>query len=290
MRSHTDVLLAAERMVAMCVRELKPLLKGPLPLDDVQVLFDLFARHLKYDDKLDDQIADLMGWPRPTQLSAVAPGQCMYLSVGTSEFRAAGGPPPGLSPTRNGLPCFYYWGDGLVVGKYTHPTRGFALNLAARDIDELCATFGRTRANGVDVPIVTDHVESAEATLGYIVGMKHEGGRGWLLHQFLGEDARDCGLRNKISVGIDPDFKDGKGNAYGRAIRHSAATPMPVITGQKGFIAASGAEASGPVVLALSTAGDRQMDLMRSQVAAYNPAPSGRNPLLDTANRMYPQR
>jgi hypothetical protein len=189
-------------------------------------------------------------------LMPTRPSGTFYLAAPAAELTRAATVPAGLPAVRNGLPCFYYWGDGLIPGHYKHPTKGFELDIAASDIDELCATFGRTAANAVDVPIVCDHVESAKSTLGYIVGLKHEGGRGWLLHQFLGEDARDCGLRNKISVGIDLNFKDGKGNAYGRAIRHSAATPMPVITGQKGFVAAlsGSAPTTEPLILSLAAA------------------------------------
>jgi hypothetical protein len=59
------------------------------------------------------------------------------------------------------------------------------------------------------------------------------------LHQFLGESARDVGLRNQVSLGIDPDFVDGLGRKYGEAIVHSAVTPVPVVPGQGGFEAAS---------------------------------------------------
>jgi hypothetical protein len=38
-----------------------------------------------------------------------------------------------------------------------------------------------------------------------------------------------------VSLGIDPDFVDGKGNRYGEAIVHSAVTPLPVVPGQGEF-------------------------------------------------------
>src|SRR5436305_11241508 len=90
-------------------------------------------------------------------------------------------------------------------------------------------------SNGVGVPILMDHSQSAAATLGWIVDVKRQDDRLMELHQFLGEAARDIGLRNMVSLGIDPDFIDGKGVRYGEAIVHSAVTPVPVVPGQGTF-------------------------------------------------------
>src|SRR5436305_12759522 len=90
-------------------------------------------------------------------------------------------------------------------------------------------------SNGVGVPILMDHSQSAAATLGWIVDVKRQDDRLMELHQFLGEAARDIGLRNKVSLGIDPDFIDGKGVRYGESIVHSAVTPVPVVPGQGAF-------------------------------------------------------
>jgi hypothetical protein len=91
------------------------------------------------------------------------------------------------------------------------------------------------KSNGVAVPILMDHTQSAAATLGWIVQVQRRGDRLLELHQFLGESSRDIGLRNKVSLGIDPNFIDGKGNQYGEAIVHSAITPVPVVPNQDGF-------------------------------------------------------
>src|ERR1700722_11844500 len=77
-----------------------------------------------------------------------------------------------------------------------------------------------------------DHTAAASATLGWIVDVRRDGDRLLELHQFLGESARDIGLRNKVSLGIDPHFVDGKGTSYGEAIVHSAVTPVPVVPNQ----------------------------------------------------------
>lgn len=135
----------------------------------------------------------------------------------------------------SGLEAFYYWKDAILVGSYVHPARRFSLDITRDRLDGYIDTFRRMQSNGVGVPILMDHTTSAAATLGWIVDLKREGDRLMELHQFLGTDARDIGLRNKVSLGIDPDFIDGKGNHYGEAIVHSAVTPVPVVPDQGDF-------------------------------------------------------
>jgi hypothetical protein len=137
----------------------------------------------------------------------------------------------------NDLPAFYYWKDAIVVGSYVHPVNRFSLDITRDRLDSFVANFNRMRDNGVGVPILMDHSATAESTLGWIVDVKRDGDRLMELHQFLGESARDIGLRNKVSLGIDPAFVDGKGNQYGEAIVHSAVTPVPVVPDQGDFVA-----------------------------------------------------
>jgi hypothetical protein len=206
---------------------------------------------------------------------AVAPfsAALYYLAAPETAYHPAMALGGGLPATRNGLQCFYYWGDALPIGEYVHPTKGFKLPVDRARQTKLINTFARMQANKVDVPIVKDHRETADSTLGYVVGMKLSGDRLMELHQFLGEDARDVGLRNRISVGIDPDFKDGLGNEYGEAIRHSAITPVPVVPGQQDFLAASRGPAEEiPVVLHLAApttlTGGADMKLSPERLAA----------------------
>ncbi len=141
----------------------------------------------------------------------------------------------GLPAHVSGLPAFYYWKDAIVVGSYVHPAGKFSLDITRDKLDGYADNFKPMQSNGVGVPILMDHTQSAAATLGWIVQVQRRGDRLLELHQFLGESARDIGLRNKVSLGIDPNFIDGKGNQYGEAIVHSAITPMPVVPNQDGF-------------------------------------------------------
>lgn len=143
----------------------------------------------------------------------------------------------------NGLPAFYFWRQSIRDGTYRHPTAGFELHIDHARRRKLEETFRRMKQNGVAVPVVLDHDESADKCRGYVVDVRQNGQ--WLeeLHQYLGPDARDTALRNQVSLGIATNFKDGEGREYGEAIRHSALTPVPVVPGQGnavGIAASSG--------------------------------------------------
>ena len=168
---------------------------------------------------------------------------------------------PGWPAAVSGLPAFYYWKDALRVGRYAHPSGRYALDVTRQKLDGYARTFAAMRANGVGVPILADHAPTAAATLGWIVDVRRDGDRLLELHQFLGEQARDTGLRNHVSLGIDPDFVDGRGVRYGEAIVHSAVTPVPVVPGQDDFQpAAAGEPAGGRATVALSRVGDADGD------------------------------
>ena len=171
--------------------------------------------------------------PPPPLLQLAAAGGA------AAPLRPADGP-PAHPATVSGLPAFYYWKDALHVGTYAHPSGRHTLAVTRDKLDGYARTFAAMRANGVAVPILADHAPTAAATLGWIVDVRRDGDRLLELHQFLGEAARDTALRNHVSLGIDPDFTDGRGVRYGEAIVHSAVTPVPVVPGQDEFTAAAG--------------------------------------------------
>lgn len=164
-----------------------------------------------------------------------------------SELREAVIMGQGLPTEINGNPVKYFWGDGIKAGDYQHPTKGFKLSVDRKRIDGWVSNFQRMRQAGVDVPVVADHKEQAAHSLGYIVDVKRDGDKLKLLHQMIGTDAILMASRNKISLGIDPNYTDGKANKYGDVIRHSSFTPVPVVSGLGNLIAASRGPAEGDI-------------------------------------------
>lgn len=157
-----------------------------------------------------------------------------------------------LPKDHNGLAIHYEWVDSAVAGDWHHPKTGQRIPIDGTRINGWVKNLRLALSRKVDVPAVKDHSEKADASLGAIYDARAKDGRLQLLAGFYGDDALGIARRNKVSVGIDPNFKDSFGNEYGESIRHLAFTPVPVIHGQQGFIAASRSEPTEPVYLSLA--------------------------------------
>lgn len=139
----------------------------------------------------------------------------------------------------NGQPAAYFWADAIRTGRYVHPSGSFELSVDGLRLDRWAENFRRMREAGIDVPVPVDHSTSARDNLGYVVDVKRDGDRLLLLHQLIGEEAIALAARNKVSLGIDPAFRDGRGVEFGDCIVHSSLTPVPVVPGQAGLVAMS---------------------------------------------------
>lgn len=146
---------------------------------------------------------------------------------------------PKLPDRFNGQALKFYWADALKVGHVVHPRTKARMEFTADRLDRLATNLSKALNAGVDVPIVRDHRETADSVVGYVFDAKREGDKLMVLHGFIGTDAEALAMRNKVSLGLDPNFHDSTGRAYGEAIRHSSLTPIPVIHGQTGFVPAA---------------------------------------------------
>lgn len=141
-----------------------------------------------------------------------------------------------LPKTYNGFDCQYFWRPSLKDGSWTNQAKGFTLNVTPDLRGELEKNFRTMSAAGEEVPIVMSHrahaEEKSEGTLGYVKDIRQRGP--WLeeLHQYLGPKAAETALKNRLSVGIDPQWSDSRDKFYGNTIIHSAITPIPVVPGQ----------------------------------------------------------
>jgi hypothetical protein len=196
----------------------------------------------------------------------------------------------------NGQPAAYFWADAIRVGRYVHPAGHFELSVDEQRLDAWAANFRRMRDAGVDVPVPVDHSTSARDNLGYVIDAKRDGDRLCLLHQLIGEDAIALAARNKVSLAIDPRFRDGHGTPYGDCIVHSSLTPIPVVPGQAGFVPMSrgGDDGATAMVFTLAPAkppSDPSADFRRraeSLVKAGRITPACRDRLLHCFARDRP--
>lgn len=134
------------------------------------------------------------------------------------------------------VPVTYFWKDAIQVGDYVHPLTGQKFSVDRSRIDHWVGKFNRMKRAGVEVPTPVDHSEAAEDNRGFVVDARRNGDKLKLLHQAIGKDAAIVAARNRCSVYIDPDFRDGNGKRWGEVIAHSAYTPKPVVHGQGAFV------------------------------------------------------
>jgi hypothetical protein len=167
--------------------------------------------------------------------------------------------------------------DLLKVGDYTHPTEGWELKVTPEKLQQYKLAYEKMQKNGVDVEATKNHSHLAEDVLGKLVdgmtiGPDDDGKLTlWGIHEIRGEDSIELAQKcPRVSVEIDKDFVDGKGNHYGEAITKVSIVQKPVVSGQGDFIpvkkAASmyGAADSIPVLCMSSETnfnfGDNNMD------------------------------
>jgi hypothetical protein len=201
----------------------------------------------------------------------------LYLFAAGGEAKPAITLGQALPKTRNSLPCFYYWRQSIADGEYVHPVKKFGLKVDASRRRTWEQNFRRMKDAGEEVPIVEDHADAkSNATLGYVVDVRQNGKWYEELHQYLGERERDTALRNKISIGIDPDFHTGNGVRLGDCIIHSATTPRPVVPGQGEAVPIAASRGPAGDVLELSAARQEStMDLnpLRKALGLADDAP-----------------
>lgn len=169
------------------------------------------------------------------------------------------------------------WGDALKTGKYQHPVTGQKLSISGDDLDAIVKNFNGMKADGLQVPIVTDHREDAGSARGWVTAARRVGDTLKLLHKFIGADGIKASTRNKISLKLHRNFIDGRGKSHGMAFSHSSLTPSPVIPGLAGFIAAS-----------RGTPGESALDVfVLSSGAQLNPDQKLKVEVAEIRRRMY---
>lgn len=155
--------------------------------------------------------------------------------------------------TRNGLPCFYYWKESLPVGDFKD-IDGVVHHVPAERVSRIISTYKLAASRGHEPFLPDAHTKRERKTnFGYIADVKRgANGSVEILHQFLGEAAKNEAMKNKSSIMILPTFEDEKGNVYEDLIDHNAILPNPRIANLGDFqpaLAASSDQAYKAVLL-----------------------------------------
>lgn len=137
-------------------------------------------------------------------------------------------------------PITYLDKDTIEEGQYVDPKTGGVVKASRKDINEWARKLNEMSAAGVLEPSVPmDHSRKSTDNLGIVkrAKVREVGGKARLVltHALVGEEAPLIALRNRSSLGIDPNYVDGKGKKWGSCIVHSAITPDPVVAGMGCF-------------------------------------------------------
>lgn len=163
-----------------------------------------------------------------------APTTPIILATEGDGFRSLG-----AEAERAGQPVERFRKDVLHAGRLSHPADGWTEDFTPDRLRKIADETRRLIANGHEPHVPAGHVRyaDAETNRGWVKSLDVEGDRLFAELELVGADAIKEAARNKVSVFIEPQFQDGKGNKYGEVITHIALTPMPVQTGQDAFVA-----------------------------------------------------
>ena len=138
------------------------------------------------------------------------------------------------------FPITYLDKDTIEEGQYVDPKTGGVVKASRKDIESWAKKLNEMSAAGVLEPsIPMDHSRKSSDNLGIVkrAKVREVGGKARLVltHALVGDEAPLIALRNRCSLGIDPNYVDGKGKKWGSVIVHSAITPDPVVAGMGEF-------------------------------------------------------
>jgi hypothetical protein len=127
--------------------------------------------------------------------------------------------------------------DLIRVGKYSHPKADWKLDVTKDRLNAWCTAFSSMKSNGVDIEVVEDHSQKAEDVRGYLENMFIEDDTLYGILEIRGDKGLELvDTVKNVSVGINPNFKDGKGNVYPECIEHIGIVQKPVVTNQQEFM------------------------------------------------------
>ncbi len=155
------------------------------------------------------------------------------------------------------------WKESLITGSWEHPITGKVLDVDKARMDSWVETFHKMKKDGIEVPFTDGHSSESRRQLGDIVGMqvrpREDGKFGfWTQHSVpIAADMEKIGTTIKnTSVGMVRNITAADGNGgireYGEGCNHIAATPFPVVHGQKPFADAPLSADDDPDVILMS--------------------------------------
>lgn len=142
-------------------------------------------------------------------------------------------PAVGVGMSNSGLTQFRK--EVIKVGKYIHPATKKAFEVTVDLLNHWVATFNRWVGAGNAVPIPLGHskVNNPEANAGWVTGLAVENDS---LFGIMELSDPKLSLTTDVSLCVDGEVMDGRGNKYTNIITHIALCTDPVIAGLGKFM------------------------------------------------------
>ena len=123
----------------------------------------------------------------------------------------------------------------IKVGKYIHPATKKAFEVTVDTLNHWVSTFNRWVGNGNKVPIPLGHDKAydPEANAGWVTGLAVENGS---LYGIMELNDPKLSLTTDVSLCVDNEVSDGKGEKYTNIITHISLCTDPVIAGLGKFM------------------------------------------------------
>lgn len=166
----------------------------------------------------------------------------------------------GATIDANGVPHKRYRKDLIRAGDWYMPSNGASFSVSAADLAGWVDTHAAMTAAGVKVPVPLGHTSEPERNAGYLLSLTVDGDTLIGEIELIGADAIELASKTEVSIYVPNEMQDGKGNTYRRPIAHVALTPVPVISGQGGFVPIAASRGGSENVPVLTLAGSTKMD------------------------------
>ncbi len=179
-------------------------------------------------------------------MALAVPQTGRWLSVGPVELE-------------DGYPVQRFRKELIRVGTYTHPIKGWTLEVTEARLDQWATAFHEMQQAGTRVPVNLDHNHASDKVKGWLYDIFREGQRLIGILELRGEDAVDLAQKDlDVSIEVDRDVADSQNNVWAEAIVGCAICWDPVVSGQPGFVPIAASKSRGEEQIPLYVLGGKE--------------------------------
>lgn len=188
----------------------------------------------------------------------------------------------GVTTNEAGQPVQRFRKDLIRVGEYVKSKTNQQFAITPSDLDAFVSTFSAMQSAGVKVPVPLGHTRDADANRGYVSEIFRDGDTLMANIDLIGDDAIKLAGRTEVSICVEPEIVDGKGNKHTNAIEHVAIVTDPVIPKQDGWVRIAASRAGDDRAQLVLSHGDHSMSTIKNIAALLGVDASGDDAAIET--------